>query len=147
MSKMRRLFKGGDKGFTLIELLVVIAVLGILAAIAIPRLGGVTDQARMSEASSAMGSFKTALELFRVESTDDIPADDAEFQTVVERYVDNYDAGTYSGSLTWDVVYTNTNVTTPGSFNIVMEDSDDNYSVTMSYTTDSGYSDVVLEQQ
>ncbi len=68
MSKMRRILAGGDKGFTLIELLVVIAVLGILAAIAIPRLGGVTDKARLSEAKSLAGSLRSAQEMYFAEN-------------------------------------------------------------------------------
>jgi general secretion pathway protein G len=66
MQKIRNLFKHED-GFTLIELLVVIAVLGILAAIAIPRLSGVTDKAKLSEAVSAMGTLKNAQEMYFVE--------------------------------------------------------------------------------
>ncbi len=36
------------KGFTLVELLIVIAVLGIIAAIAVPRMAGVTDAVKTS---------------------------------------------------------------------------------------------------
>ena len=74
MSKFRKALVN-NKGFTLIELLVVIAVLGILAAIAIPRLGGVTDKARLSEAQSAIGSIKNALEMTYAENSSYAPAD------------------------------------------------------------------------
>jgi len=57
-------------GFTLIELLVVIAVLGILAAVAIPRLTGVTDRARMSEYVSAGGTIRSAMEMYRTENAE-----------------------------------------------------------------------------
>lgn len=84
MSKFRKLFKH-DEGFTLIELLVVIAVLGILAAIAIPRLGGVTDKATLTEATSMISSLRTAQELYFVESNTDSYTDDL---SLLKNYVD-----------------------------------------------------------
>jgi prepilin-type N-terminal cleavage/methylation domain-containing protein len=57
-----------NKGFTLIELLVVIAVLGILAAIAIPRLTGFTDKARVSNLESSGQTVRSNIELYIAEN-------------------------------------------------------------------------------
>lgn len=45
MSKFRRRLNK-EEGFTLVELLIVVAILGILIALAVPRMSGISDDAR-----------------------------------------------------------------------------------------------------
>ena len=50
---------------TLIELVIVIIVLGIIAAVAAPRLADVSGSAKVASAEGSMGAFRSALTITR----------------------------------------------------------------------------------
>jgi general secretion pathway protein G len=56
-----------DAGFTLIELLVVLVILGLLAAVAGPRVVGYLGGARSDTARIQLAAFEQALDLYRLD--------------------------------------------------------------------------------
>lgn len=63
--------RGAEKarGFTLVEMLLVVTIIGILAALTIPRIVGRTEQARITAAQADInGGIKSALGQFEVDN-------------------------------------------------------------------------------
>ena len=56
------------RGFTLIEIMVVIVILGVLAAIAVPRIMSKPDEARVKAAQTEVAQILQALDLYRLDN-------------------------------------------------------------------------------
>jgi len=54
--------------FTLVEMLLVMTIIGILAAIVIPKMVGRSEQARLTAVHADLSSIKTALDAFEVDN-------------------------------------------------------------------------------
>jgi general secretion pathway protein G len=72
------------RGFTLIEVLVVVVILGILAALIVPRIMDRPDQARVVAAKSDINAIMNALKLYRLDNGV-YPSADQGLQALVQR--------------------------------------------------------------
>jgi len=59
--------KNHQSGFTLIELLVVMVIIGLLAALVVPKFFGHVDKAMQQDAQAQIELLGTALDLYRLE--------------------------------------------------------------------------------
>lgn len=57
-----------QKGFTLIEIMVVIVIIGILAALIVPKIMSRPDDARIVAAKQDIGSIMQALKLYKLDN-------------------------------------------------------------------------------
>ena len=57
---------GKRSGFTLIEIILVVVIIGILAGIAIPRMGGKTKKAQISQAQSNIAALSMAVQEYEM---------------------------------------------------------------------------------
>lgn len=63
---MKRVRLSRRSGFTLIEIMVVVVILGLLAALVIPRIGPQVDEAKRTTARTQIGSIEEALEQYHL---------------------------------------------------------------------------------
>lgn len=66
----RRLFKG----FTLIELMLVVAIIGLLAAIALPKFADLVVKAREASVKGSLGALRSALSIYYADNEGQNPS-------------------------------------------------------------------------
>jgi general secretion pathway protein G len=73
-----------QRGFTLIEIMVVVVIMGILAALVVPKLMGRADDARITAARQDISSVMQALKLYKLDNQH-YPSTEQGLQALVQR--------------------------------------------------------------
>jgi general secretion pathway protein G len=90
-------------GFTLVEVLVVVVILGVLAAVVVPRVMGRPDDARAVRAAQDVAAIVSALNMYRLDNYD-YPSSEQGLMALVNKPLDaqGWRAGGYLANLPKD---------------------------------------------
>ena len=106
-------------GFTLIEIMVVIVILGLLAAVVVPKIVGRTDDARRTTAKMEIRNVESALHLFKLDTgfypSTDQSLDALVVKPTIGRIPNNWRDGGYLPSRTRSRIEARTFLNSPSS--------------------------------
>lgn len=71
-----------EEGFTLVEIMLVVIIIGVLAAMVVPRFAGRTQQAKIARAKADIASIGVALDLYELD-LGKYPGSSEEFKNLV----------------------------------------------------------------
>lgn len=89
--RRRSAMQMAQRGFTLIEIMVVVVIMGILAALVVPKLMGRTDDARIIAAKQDVATIMQGLKLYRLDNQR-YPTTEQGLQALITKPVSGPDA-------------------------------------------------------
>ena len=110
--------KTNKKGFTLIELMIVVAIIGILAAIAIPKFADLINKSKEGATKGALSSVRSALQVYYGDNEGVFPTDNLAVLTASAKYITSIPVAKIPGTGHADsgVVTTASTITVAGVF-------------------------------
>src|SRR3954468_18464129 len=85
-----------SKGFTLIELMIVVAIIGILAAVAIPKFADLVTKSKEASVKANLGAVRSALSIYYGDSEGSYPGNLYDGLTTSSRYLSSNSLGNFS---------------------------------------------------